>query len=363
MRKTHEDFVKEIVELFNNNILVIDKYNNKSTKMKFYCKSCDEEFYTTPSSILHSRYGCKICASKAIKDKLSVKNLSTSGKMIDKYPELIKHWDFNKNIDTDINTITPQSGKKVWWICSKCNQSYQSKVCNIVNSKNTCVCAECYHKTMPQIKVDTILRCNGSFVNNHPDLLDEWDYTLNVGITPEDFTDKSNKKVWWKCKECHRSWIASISKRTDERGCPYCAKFKKSKLQIKTEDYIRENYSYQLLHEHNCTISCINPTTGFKMPYDNELIINNKYHLIIEVMGQQHYEVTLLTKLEAEKENCTVEDVLEYQIYKDRIKKDYVESLDDYYYLEIPYTSEKNNSYKLLIDNAISSILSNNNTT
>ena len=358
MKKTNDDFVKEIIYKFRGNISVVDEYVNKTTKIKFYCNHCKEYFYTTPNSILNTKYGCKICSTNAIKEKLSVKNLNKSGKMIDVNPELICHWDFEKNFGTDINTISPQSGKNVWWICSICNMSYRAKVCNVVNSKNTCVCADCYHKTMPQLKIDTFLYRNGSFADNFPHLLDEWDYELNVDVDPQKFTNKSNKKVWWKCKECGRGWAASIAKRVEERGCPYCAKFKKSKLQIKIEDYISENYLYKLMHEYDCSISCVNPKTGFRMPYDNEIVVSENCRLIIEVMGQQHYEITLLTKLESQKENCTPEDVLNYQQYKDDIKKDYVESLNGYYYLAIPYTAERNEQYKSIIDNKISEILS-----
>ncbi|MBR5677410.1 MAG: hypothetical protein IKX20_04655 [Paludibacteraceae bacterium] len=39
---------------------------------------------------------------------------------------------------------------------------------------------------------------------------------------PEEISQGSDKKVWWKCKLGH-SWIASISSRQRGRGCPYCA--------------------------------------------------------------------------------------------------------------------------------------------
>ena len=89
------------------------------------------------------------------------------------------------------------------------------------------------------------------------------------------------------------------------------------------------------------------------MPFDNELV---ELKLIIEVHGQQHYEITGFTKLTAEHYGTTEDEELEYQKWKDKYKKDC--ALDNgYSYLEIPYWTEKDESYKTLIDNKISEIL------
>ena len=89
------------------------------------------------------------------------------------------------------------------------------------------------------------------------------------------------------------------------------------------------------------------------MPYDNEII---DMKLIIEVHGCQHYQVTGFAKMSSEKYNTTPEQELEYLQWKDNYKKQY--ALDNgYYYLEIPYWTEKDDSYKALIDNKINEIM------
>ena len=65
----------------------------------------------------------------------------------------------------------------------------------------------------------------------------EWHPTKNNGLKPEDFSDYSNKKVWWKCPEGEdHEWEALIKDRTKEKywtkentGCPFCARQKTSK--------------------------------------------------------------------------------------------------------------------------------------
>lgn len=50
----------------------------------------------------------------------------------------------------------------------------------------------------------------------------EWNYEKNGQLHPENFTQNSNKKVWWKCNQGHE-WQAKISNRNCGYGCPYCA--------------------------------------------------------------------------------------------------------------------------------------------
>ena len=58
--------------------------------------------------------------------------------------------------------------------------------------------------------------------NNRQDLLEEWDYTRNKGLTPADICYGSGKKFWWIGK-CGHSYQASLNRRTaNKTGCPYC---------------------------------------------------------------------------------------------------------------------------------------------
>ena len=64
----------------------------------------------------------------------------------------------------------------------------------------------------------------GSFADNYPELLREWDYEENKNIDPFKYVSKSSKKVHWKCSKGHK-WEAIIVSRTRENGtgCPICA--------------------------------------------------------------------------------------------------------------------------------------------
>jgi len=64
------------------------------------------------------------------------------------------------------------------------------------------------------------------FAKKFPELLNEWDYSKNVDLDPNEFSSGSPRKVWWKCvNPKHPSWEAIIGNRArlkNARGCPYC---------------------------------------------------------------------------------------------------------------------------------------------
>ena len=54
-------------------------------------------------------------------------------------------------------------------------------------------------------------------------LLEQWDVTRNLPLTPADLSHGSKQKVWWRCQKGH-SWQAAVHTRTGSgTGCPVCA--------------------------------------------------------------------------------------------------------------------------------------------
>tara|TARA_Y100001960_G_scaffold255516_1_gene273783 strand:- start:4182 stop:8297 length:4116 start_codon:yes stop_codon:yes gene_type:complete len=57
-----------------------------------------------------------------------------------------------------------------------------------------------------------------------PELVAQWHPTKNGDLTPDQFTVKSNKSVWWKCPEGpDHEWEAKVSTRSNGAGCGFCA--------------------------------------------------------------------------------------------------------------------------------------------
>lgn len=350
--KTHEEFRQELYERFGNNIDVTENYSGHRTKINFHCNICDNDWMSAPISILQTQLGCPECANKVITKKASKGR--KYGKFVEEHPELIHLLDYEKNTDIDVNNLSSKSGKRVWLKCDVCGHSWNSKIATLVNSKGNC--PNCYLKNAHKGITAHRLANGPSFAEAYPDLLNEWDYDKNIGIDPYKLPPKSHKKVWWKCKEGHE-WETRVSKRTTGHNCPFCVNFRLSRFQKAFFEYVTENYQYQVLNEHDCTLKCRNPKTGFLLPYDNEIILSDTERLIVEVNGEQHYGVCMFTRRDAESDEITPEEELKYLQWKDDYKKQFALS-NGYHYLALPYWTFKDDSYKSLIDEAIHKILS-----
>ena len=119
-------------------------------------------------------------------------------------------------------------------------------------------------------------------------------------------------------------------------------------IEEKSRLYLEE-LGYTVFTEHKCSIRPINPETNRPLPFDNEIILKNEKHLIIEVHGEQHYKIGGLY--------CKTEKDLYNRHSLDRYKR--IKCIQvGYEYLEIPYTAfDKEETYKKIIDNKIREIL------
>lgn len=139
------------------------------------------------------------------------------------YPDVAKEWHPTKNGDLKPSEVLQQANKKVWWLCSK-GHEWQAFIYNRVNGNK---CPYCTHKKA--------IPGENDFTIVHPELLKEWCYQENEGLSPSDYLPNASKKVTWECQYNHK-WKASIANRCKGRKCPYCAEEKaiKGKNDLKT---------------------------------------------------------------------------------------------------------------------------------
>ena len=339
---------------FNKNSL-IDPFTiscGSGKKVWWKCNVCGHEWTALVSNITKGK-GCPECG-KARRYKTFLANkIECRASLGDRHPELLKFWDYDKNIITPFEVLA-SSMTEVWWKCKNGHSIYKSPnaiVPSLLIGNSGCRYCSGFD----------VLPGFNDLVTTHSLLLDEWNYEKNVNVTPQSISFGSTETVWWKCKKCGYEWKSSPNSRTNrESGCPECARhMSTSKLQIKIENYIKNKYGFDILHERDCTIIATNPITGYQLPYDNDIDVNGQ-RLIIEVHGEQHYNITEFTRTNAKKRNVTPEEELAYQKYKDELKKSYA-ILNQYEYLEIPYYATNKQMYKELIDSKIQEILNNKN--
>ncbi len=249
---------------------------------------------------------------------------------------LDKYWDYDKNT-IDPWVLQKRSNQKVWLKCgeSDYHPSYDVS-CSTFTSGSRCPYCRGF-RTVPKDSLGGL----------HPEAVELW--SDKNSISAFEVHPSSNKKVWWKCEQGkHEDYCRSAkdSKRYKFR-CPECAKDRSVSSYQKMAAEELGKYGYTLLHEEDCTLNPINSVTGRKMRYDNELL---EIRLICEVHGGQHYKQDNYFASSLSKE----ERELRFQESKrrDREKKEYAIS-HGYTYLELPYTSFKDESYIRRIQYAV----------
>jgi len=110
-------------------------------------QNCLIKSYVFKHSILiNLSNGKKVTLFKQMKQTEVKSNL-----LKDKYPELLKEWDYEKNKNVDVNTITYGSTLKVYWLCLSNHGSYLASICSktasIKNFGHPTRCRKCFNDT------------------------------------------------------------------------------------------------------------------------------------------------------------------------------------------------------------------------
>ena len=143
--------------------------------------------------------GCPYCASKLPTESNNLAVL---------FPVLINEWYTTKNGNLKPEQFLPYSEKKVWWIC-QFGHEWEMQI--DWRTKQKFKCPYCSGKRVSN---------TNNLAVRFPELIKEWDYSLN-NVSPNEVTCGTHRKVWWKCQYGH-SWQAVIYTRIKGVGCPYC---------------------------------------------------------------------------------------------------------------------------------------------
>lgn len=103
--------------------------------------------------------------------------------LLAKRPDIAAKWHPTKNHDWRPEGISWKSEHKVWWLCHKCGNEYEMTVAHRVNDNGCPICAkEKFAKTYRKNRIAK----RGCL--SDPELLREWNYEKNQGLTPDMFS-------------------------------------------------------------------------------------------------------------------------------------------------------------------------------
>jgi hypothetical protein len=93
-----------------------------------------------PSSLLKG-HGCPKCAATAGVEKQKMYHAQKNS-LVEKFPEVLKDWDVEKNVGVDLMGISAGSTQKYHWKCSICGHEYICSPSNRIRHG----CTECARK-------------------------------------------------------------------------------------------------------------------------------------------------------------------------------------------------------------------------
>lgn len=176
-----------------------------------------------------------------------------------------------------------------------------------------------------------------SFGYNYPDLLEEWNYELNIKIDPIRISPQSHFKFMWTCKEHGHIWEAAMYHRTKNKsGCPECYKIRENRKTWTENDYklLKKMYADLTFTKENMekTLKCSYAALQFQA--SNVLGIkrptNVIYHGIIK--RKKVYE----SYIHFNNSQCSlgtykkIEDALEIRKMAEKMKENGIKNLEEY---------------------------------
>ena len=148
--------------------------------------------------------GCPICAGQAV--------LRGFNDLASANPEIAAEWDDEANGDLKPWHVSGSSHRKVSWRCATHNHQWAVAVYHRAQGNGCPVCAG-----------QSVLSGFNDLATVNPEIAAEWDNEANDELRPQHVTISSGRKVSWKCKPHGHPWVATVSARTNDRGCPVCA--------------------------------------------------------------------------------------------------------------------------------------------
>ena len=146
--------------------------------------------------------GCPVCAKRRV--------IAGQNDIVTQKPEVAAQWHPTKNGLLTPDQVSPSNKQKVWWQCEK-GHEWQATIAHRCKGVGCPVCTR-----------EENVRSSPKRLSLNPVLAKEWHPTKNEGLTPDDVTTGTCKKVWWQCEKGHE-WQAYIFNRSKGTGCPVCS--------------------------------------------------------------------------------------------------------------------------------------------
>ena len=183
-----------------------DYYTNGSgERVNWRCHICGYKWQTAICDRSRGyKNGCPLCSGKVI--------VSGRNDLATVRHELMKEWDYDKNVELDPTTIGVGDSRYAYWICQRCGYEWKARINNRANKKGCPCCAN--RVVVPQ---------KNDLATTDPDIAADWHPTKNT-LKPTEVTRGQSKRIYWLCSRCGYEWEDTLNHRSGGRGCKRCQK-------------------------------------------------------------------------------------------------------------------------------------------
>ncbi len=210
------------------------------------CPRCGETWKSPISSIVQRKVKtCKACSMKENGNTITKVKTAKYGSLAERSEELLKQWDYDENGDLSPYEIPLNYSFKVSWKCDKCGYKWSSSPNSRVRVDTISGCPHCTGR-VAMSGVDDLQTL-------YPEVAKKWDYDNNKGVLPSQIKPFSNKKYYWICPICGKSYEALPGNIIKGSVCRECSFIKIGKKNSKLVGQYDENgiliNTFQGLHE------------------------------------------------------------------------------------------------------------------
>ena len=213
LRLTNNEFMERLKNNHNyENIIVLGKYKNVSSKIKCKCKTCKNIWESRAGDLLHSQVGCPIC----------------SGHVVQPHEMFLQKFKSKNPYCDNIKFLSKYSGalKKIKCKCALCNYEWEPIASSLLQGTG---CPNCAKKRVAE-KSKEILR-TARFKNSAVQRISNDEflkrlYKNNVHANSIKLITKYNgynSRIKCMCEKCKTIWSPLAGALLQGQGCPSCS--------------------------------------------------------------------------------------------------------------------------------------------
>ena len=138
-------------------------------------------------------------------------------KFVERFPELAREVDYDLCNEAEVAELGLDNRHyQVWWKCSVAGHSYQrtvsSRIANL--KKQVTPCTYC--------SGHTLLIGFNDLARTHPEIAEQWDYSLNYPLLPSQVFANDTNPVYWICELGHSTHTHPQARAIQRKRCGVC---------------------------------------------------------------------------------------------------------------------------------------------